>query len=198
MKLNELKKPLDIGYIQFLPKTVRASGSGDMYCQILAYKDARVDMEILDKICAPENWQNKFRRDSNGVLQCGIGIYCPLQSDIPGTQNDLLRYDWVWKWSNGTPSDFEGVKGEYSDAFKRAGFMWGIGRELYNYPAIWVQLNDQEWTKRGEKPVTNYKFKPNEWKWEIEWEGNQVKKLVGSQKFGNTYKERFNSNPYKK
>ena len=35
-------------------------------------------------------------------------------------------------------SNTEAEKGRASDAFKRAGFKWGIGRELYTAPFIWV------------------------------------------------------------
>ena len=117
IELHKLSTPLEASDIDFKPKNINVYGD-NVYCTLLAYKDARVDMYMLDDICGHENWQNKFKRDSKGVLQGGIGIKC--------------NGEWVWKWSNGTPSDFEKEKGEYSDAFKRAGFMWGIGRCLYD------------------------------------------------------------------
>ena len=116
MELKDLAKPIGIEYIYFMPSRLN-KWSNDVYLDILAYKDARVDMKILDEVCGTQNWTNEYRRDSKGVLQCGIGVYIE------------DRKDWVWKWSNGTESNFEKSKGEYSDAFKRAGFMWGIARQ---------------------------------------------------------------------
>ncbi len=98
---------------------------------LLLYKNARTDMAILDETFGPMNWQNDYK-NIDEVLYCGIGI----RED----SNSLF----VWKWSNGIESrkDAEGnqVKGEASDAFKRAGFCVGIGRELYTAPTIKVSV----------------------------------------------------------
>ena len=97
---------------------------------LLLYKTARVDMQILDEEFGPCGWQSDYKT-INGVLYCGIGV----KSD---------NGDWVWKWDCGIESraDEEGneKKGEASDAFKRAGFKWGIGRELYTAPFIWAKV----------------------------------------------------------
>jgi len=132
MDIKKLQEPLTIEHIDFKVAQVTKTDS-TVWASILAYKDARVDMEILDEAAGPMNWQVTYQRDSKGVLQASIGIW------------DETKETWVWKTSNGTPSDFEEEKGEYSDAFKRAGFFWGIGRQLYNFPPIWVQLNDHDY-----------------------------------------------------
>ena len=152
-----LRENLDVGHIDFRVGQTN-DYNGTYYATLLAYKDARVDMVLLDDNL--DHWQNEYRRDSQGVLQCGIGIY---KSDIE---------QWVWKWSNGTPSQFEAVKGEYSDAFKRAGFMWGIGRDLYDYPQIRITLNEEE-VING-KP--SFKFQPNKWDWY--WVNKEGKKSM--------------------
>ena len=48
--------------------------------------------------------------------------------------------EWVSKSDCGSESNTEAEKGEASDSFKRACFNWGIGRELYTAPFIWVKL----------------------------------------------------------
>jgi hypothetical protein len=48
---------------------------------------------------------------------------------------------WVWKANGAGETQVEGKKGEYSDAFKRAAVMWGIGRYLYDLPNVWVNLD---------------------------------------------------------
>lgn len=92
---------------------------------LLLYKDARVDMNILDETFGAENWQREHY-ECKGNLFCRIGVL------FKGTG------EWVWKSDCGTESNTEAQKGEASDSFKRAGFNWGIGRELYTAPFIWV------------------------------------------------------------
>lgn len=95
---------------------------------ILLYKTARTDMDILDETVGPTNWESDYK-EIKGNLYCGIGI------DIDGEKT-------IWKWDCGIESREDGdgnqKKGEASDAFKRAGVKWGIGRELYTAPFIFV------------------------------------------------------------
>lgn len=102
---------------------VRAAQVTEKGVSLLIYKDARCDMRILDETVGPEGWQKRFY-ECKGTLFCEIGI----KTDD----------GWVWKGDAGAPSNQEAEKGEASDSFKRAGFNWGIGRELYTAPFIWV------------------------------------------------------------
>lgn len=110
---------------------VRVKNVGEKYAQFLLYKTARTDMDILDEIVGPYNWQSEYKVVKEN-LYAGIGI-----RDANG--------EWVWKWDCGVESrvDTDGneKKGEASDAFKRAGFKWGIGRELYTSPKIAVLVD---------------------------------------------------------
>lgn len=92
---------------------------------LLLYKDARVDMKILDETYGVGNWQ-RTHEVINGNLFCNIEIW-----------NDRIN-QWVKKQDVGTESYTEKEKGEASDSFKRAGFNVGIGRELYTSPFIWI------------------------------------------------------------
>ena len=155
-KLKRLQRRLDVSFIDF--RVGRMGLKGDKaWATLLAYKDARVDMVRLDEVFGGE-WANTFHRDSKGVLQCEISIF----------NRDLNQ--WVSRSSNGVPSNFESEKGEYSDAFKRAGFMWGIGRELYQFPMLFVYLFDDEFKKSGNKVEPTFRFKPNEWMWSLNWD----------------------------
>ena len=73
--LKKLQRPLDMSDIDWrVGMLAKSSKNGKVYCSLLAYKDSRVDMARLDE--ATEGlWENKYQRDSKGVLQCGIGIY---------------------------------------------------------------------------------------------------------------------------
>jgi hypothetical protein len=90
---------------------------------LLLYKNARCDMNILDETVGAENWQREHY-DCKGNLFCRVGVWC----------NDA----WVWKSDCGVESNTEAQKGEASDSFKRACVNWGIGRELYTAPFIWI------------------------------------------------------------
>ena len=92
---------------------------------LLLYKDARVDQNILDETFTPFGW-DRDHKELKGNIYCGIGIWNEKQNRM------------VWKWDCGKESFSEAEKGEASDSFKRAGFNWGIGRELYTSPFIWV------------------------------------------------------------
>lgn len=146
MNIKELSKPLDISQIDFRVQSINKGG----YATILAYKDARVDMQILDNVVGELNWQKRYEI-VNDNLFCSVGIF-----------NDSTK-EWVWKQDVGTKSIAEKEKGEASDAFKRACFNWGIGRELYEYPIIQIKLNDNEYDKAASKPTWDFKLK--QWKW---------------------------------
>lgn len=97
---------------------------------LLLYKDARVDMNILDETVGAANWQNRFY-EHKGILFCSLGINT--NYNIPGSDDR-----WVWKDDAGVESNTEAEKGNASDARKRAGTAFGIGRELYTSPFIWI------------------------------------------------------------
>ena len=107
---------------------------------ILLYKTARTDANILDNVIGSENWVNDFKMIGE-VLYGGIGIR---------QENE----EWIWKWDAGAESNIEQEKGNASDAFKRAGFKWGIGRELYSSPRIHFKPDEVTWYK--EKCYDNF------------------------------------------
>ncbi|MCA1572759.1 MAG: hypothetical protein LC798_21195 [Chloroflexi bacterium] len=57
----------------------------------------------------------------------------------------------------GMPSSQEPIKGAYSDALKRAAVHFGIGRELYELPRIYVKLDDYK------KPVAIPTYRNGRW-----------------------------------
>ena len=98
-------------------------------CILLLYKNARCDMNILDETVGSEHWQRKHY-ECKGNLFCEIGIY------------DERTGQWIWKGDCGSESNTEKEKGEASDSFKRAGFNWGIGRELYTAPFLFAKAEN--------------------------------------------------------
>ena len=131
--------------VQSVKKTKTGVG-----CILLLYKDARVDMKLLDETFGAKNWQ-RTHEVINGNLFCNIEIW------------DNEKKQWVRKQDVGTESYTEKEKGQASDSFKRAGFNWGIGRELYTSPFIWIDLKDGEYYEKDGKtyisPRVTFKVK---------------------------------------
>lgn len=167
MNLKDLSKPLPIESIDFRIQSINKGG----YATILAYKDARVDMNRLDEVLGPENWQ-RDHKEIKGVVYCGIGVCTTVHGSDEG---DLL--DWVWKWDAGSESFTEKQKGEASDSFKRAGFNWGIGRELYDYPLIKVKLLPNEFTLESGRAKQTWDLKLKEWRWLVQFKDDNVSYL---------------------
>lgn len=94
---------------------------------LLLYKDARCDMNVLDETVGPLNWKREHTRENRN---CIVSIY------------DEDKKEWVGKEDTGSESNTEADKGLASDSFKRACVNWGIGRELYTAPFIWVKGED--------------------------------------------------------
>lgn len=115
---------------------------------LLLYKDARVDQNILDETVGSMNWQRKHTRDN---ANCIVSIW------------DDKKQQWVEKEDTGTESFSEAEKGLASDSFKRACFNWGIGRELYTAPFIWVSKDNANITYvvKTDKYTCYDKFKVN-------------------------------------
>lgn len=118
-------------------------------CGLLLYKDARVDQRLLDETVGPFNWQ-RSHEVINGNLFCNVGIYVRREGGFG---------EWVWKQDVGKESFTEKEKGQASDAFKRACFNWGIGRELYTAPSIWVGAKDADVEMNNGKYTTKARFR---------------------------------------
>jgi len=92
---------------------------------LLLYKDARVDQKILDETFGIFGWK-RSHQSIEGNLYCTVEIL------------DKETGEWVAKQDVGTTGYAEKEKSQASDSFKRASFNWGIGRELYTAPFIWI------------------------------------------------------------
>ena len=99
---------------------------------LLLYKDARCDMNILDETVGSFYWQ-RDHKEIKGTIYCGVG----LREAVNGEPA------WIWKWDAGAESYTEKEKGEASDSFKRACVNWGIGRELYTAPLIFIRAKTE-------------------------------------------------------
>ena len=123
---------------------VRVSTVSEKGCSLLLYKDARCDMNILDETVGALNWQRQHSRDN---ANCTVSVW------------DSEKLQWISKEDTGTESYTEKEKGQASDSFKRACFNWGIGRELYTAPFIWVNADKLKLIDKNGKKSTYDTFK---------------------------------------
>lgn len=121
-------------------------------CTLLLYQDSRCGMILLDEVVGAMNWtrEHTFK---DGKLYCKVGIW------------DEDKGVFVYKEDVGTESNTEQEKGQASDSFKRACVNWGIGRELYTAPFVWINLKSEEVKvtdyqgKKKYQLVNNIKFR---------------------------------------
>lgn len=135
---------------------------------LLLYKNARVDMQLLDDTVGAFNWQRKHN-ELKGNLYCSVGIY------------DDENKQWVWKEDAGAESFSDKEKGEASDSFKRACFNWGIGRELYTAPFIFVEA-ETEYDAEKRRYVLPKSFKPYFKVDKIDYVASKISELIISNK----------------
>ena len=162
MKLDKLREPLKIDQIDFRVQSIgkkKIENAWLIMATILAYKDARVDMERLDDVVGALNWTRRHARENHN---CIVSIF-----------NEETN-QWVSKEDTGTESNTEAAKGLASDSFKRACFNWGIGRELYDYPLFQIELAEHEvWQPEGTKQFRlDGAVNLREWKWYAEHDKN--------------------------
>ena len=122
---------------------------------LLLYKDARVDQRILDESFGAFGWK-RSHQCIDGNLYCTVEIL------------DKKTGEWISKQDVGTTGYTEKEKSQASDSFKRACFNWGIGRELYSAPFIWIpagkvpiQLKDNKYCCYERFKVKSITYNPD-------------------------------------
>lgn len=106
--------------------------------QVVAYIDARTVMKRLDEVVGPQNWKDEVR-----LMEGGAGFISRISLRVPGSD------EWIYREDVADLSSIEALKGGASDAFKRAAVKLGIGRYLYDLPAVWVDLGGSNYLPRG-------------------------------------------------
>lgn len=144
-KLSEYFSPMDIEW-----RIQQAGWKNDKpWAMVLAYITNRAIMDRLDDVCGKLNWQNHYQVASDGAIMCGISIFA-------GNEGE-----WITKWDAAEATDIEAIKGGRSNAMKRAGVQWGIGRYLYNLDTAFAETST-EWPSREEKPLWNKHYDKKE------------------------------------
>lgn len=103
----------------------RVARISDKGVELLLYKDARCDMNILDETFGIFGWKKEYSRNN---ANCIVSVKDPESGE------------WISKEDTGVESLSQKQKGLASDSFKRACVNFGIGRELYTAPDIYFPL----------------------------------------------------------
>jgi hypothetical protein len=117
----------------------------------LAYITSRAVMDRLDEVLGPENWKDEYAPGPDGGVICGLSL--------------RIGSEWITKWDGAENTEFEAIKGGLSDAFKRAGYKWGIGRYLYRLESQCVpcELHGKTIVLKATPPLPPWAL-PDEWR----------------------------------
>jgi hypothetical protein len=143
---------------------VRVGTINEKGATLLLYKDARVDMNILDE--SGVKWKRSHEL-INGNLFCTISIW---DEDIK---------EWITRQDVGVESNTEKEKGQASDAFKRAAFNFGIGRELYTAPFTWISSDNYNGYINGKTPQGKDRYATYDKFSVVSIEYNDAKEIIG-------------------
>ena len=116
----------------------------------LAYITSRAVMDRLDEVVGPQNWRDEYKPGPDGGVICGLSL--------------RIQDEWICKWDGADNTEFEAIKGGLSDAFKRAGYKWGIGRYLYKLENVWVpcEMRGKTIALKNTPPLPPWAL-PDEW-----------------------------------
>lgn len=145
---QKLRAPLSAKLISW---RVGRKASGDTMGQALPYITPRVIQNTLDDIMGPENWRNSFLANTLGAGMASVIAIIELRLNGEWiAKSDAAQVD-TFKEDGQNNSKEIAIKGAYSDAFKRAAVMWGLGRYLYEFEAPWVALDANK--RLSETPI---------------------------------------------
>lgn len=144
---DNLQKPFDIYDIEWRIQQTGES-NGKKWALVLAYITNRAIMERLDDVFGVGGWQNEYQPMNDGGIICGIKARVPI--------NDGQDFEWVVKYDGADKTAIEATKGGLSNAMKRAGVQWGIGRYLYKLDNTFVTLIEGRPEKDNANQIHSY------------------------------------------
>lgn len=137
-RLSRLKDPFHESEVKWRIQQVGKKQGGELWAICIAFITRTAVLDRLDEVVGPENWQNKFVPGPHGGVMCGISILC--------------GNNWITKWDGTDIQEVEPVKGTLSDAVKRAGVQWGIGRYLYRLEGCFANIHPHGKYRQPGKP----------------------------------------------
>ncbi|PYP86756.1 MAG: hypothetical protein DMG65_18290 [Candidatus Angelobacter sp. Gp1-AA117] len=134
----ELETPFDPSLVEWRVMTV-ANNRG----QIMPYADQRAYTDRLNELFTPAGWTRKytvhtsanFQRSRDKKVVAKVFVTCDLTIHGIGSHS-ATGEDW-------TDDDNAGTSAE-AQAFKRACSCFGLGRYLYYFGGLWVDLDERQ------------------------------------------------------
>lgn len=140
---KELGKPFPASDVSW---KIQITSRDKTKAKVVPYLDARAIADRLDSVVGQYNWKDEYSlwhcysekansadksdKRINSQL-CTIYIY------------DEERKEWIGKTDGAENTDIEPVKGGLSDSLKRCAVKWNIGRYLYSFEPVWVNLTEE-------------------------------------------------------
>lgn len=134
----------------------KSNAGGKIWCQVLAYVDARALQNRLDEVFTPFGWSDRYE-------PLGDDFICTLTVEHDGKK--------VSKQNGASKTQVEGFKGGISNSFKRvcaSGF--GIGRYLYDLDVMFTETTtenmskNKDWKRGSFKPKGSNQYITYYWK----------------------------------
>lgn len=123
---RRLLRPFDPKSVKWKPTMVKNNRA-----MALAYIDARLVMDRLDRVVHVGGWRDEYTVLPSGEVECRLSV--------------KIGGQWITKADVGSqseqPDGGDRMKAAYSDALKRAAVKFGIGRYLYRLPQQWVDYD---------------------------------------------------------
>jgi hypothetical protein len=158
--VSELEVPFDPQLIEWrLMKIERAAGQRRGL--LMPYADQRAYADRLNALFTPAGWTRSytvhtsanFERSRDGKMVAKIFVTCELKVLGLGT-HAATGEEWTDDENAGTSAE--------AQAFKRACSCFGLGRYLYSFGGVWVELDERN---RGKQmPVLTNWATPDGWR----------------------------------
>lgn len=123
---ERLAAPFALTEVKFKPQAVKGNKA-----LALAYIDARVIQDRLDRVLGVDGWKDEYDLLPDGAVVCRLHL--------------RLGEHWITKMDVGSESEQPDAgdrhKAAFSDALKRAAVKFGVGRYLYRLPLLWADYD---------------------------------------------------------
>lgn len=156
----ELEVPFDPELVEWRIMKFEREG-GKRKGLLMPYADQRAYSDRLNALFTPAGWtrsyavhtSSNFERSRDGKMVAKVFVTCELKVLGLGAHS-ATGEEWTDDENAGTSAE--------AQAFKRACSCFGLGRYLYSFGGVWVELDQRNRAK--EVPVLNHWATPQGWR----------------------------------
>lgn len=156
----ELEVPFDPQLIEWRVMKIERT-AGQRRGLLMPYADQRAYTDRLNALFTPAGWTRSytvhtsanFERSRDGKMVAKIFVTCELKVLGLGT-HAATGEEWTDDENAGTSAE--------AQAFKRACSCFGLGRYLYSFGGVWVELDQRN--RANEVPVLTHWATPEGWR----------------------------------